>query len=148
MIKKVISFVMCCALILSMSDTAFAANTTDTSYYKNSVPAGTWRDTPEREKENNSKVYIKPLQAPNSKTKVRTYCYVSGNGSNQTTANYVVVEDNIKYAITNYVYEHGDHSGSNNTVKMWLSLTPKSGTGTLSGNWSPDWSGSGYVTIV
>lgn len=130
-----------------MSATAFAGNVTDTDYYKENAKAGTWTSTSGRYKEDASKVYVHPESSPSGKTKVQTDCYVGGFASNETKNGSVVLQDGAKYGITNYVYENGDHNKVYG-VLMWLALTPDSGSGVLSGVWSPDWTGSGSVTIV
>ena len=149
-IRRLSALLMVCVLMVSTAISASAANVTDTSYYKTNVSSGTWRATSARYKENNSKVYVYPSSSPSGKTKVKTVCYVGGVSTNKTknSNGYVVLNSGSKYAITNYVYEDGDYT-TGYGVKAWLNFTPTSGTGTLSGVWSPDWTGSGTgITIV
>ena len=133
----------------SMAISASAANTTDTRYYKADVTADTWISSLSRYKEDSSKVYVYPSKSPGGKTRVKTYCRVGGVGTNKTyrTAG-VLLSNNSRYVITNYVYEDGDYT-TGKGVAMWLRMTPYSGTGTLEGVWSPDWTGYGTgITIV
>ena len=148
-VKRISSLLLVCMLMVSMVVTAFADvrdEKYDTSY---SVPANAWTSTERRYKENNSKVYVAPKYSPNARTKVKTMCNVGGIASNKTknSNGYVMLTDGTKYAITNFVYEHGDYTTTRG-VHMWLSMSPPYGRGMLRGVWSPDWSGTGVVTIV
>ena len=90
-----------------------------------------------------------PSESPSLRTKVKTMCDVGGIITNKTknSRGYVVLADDVKYAITNFVYEDGDYT-TGYGVFMWLGMTPTYGSGTLGGVWSPDWTGNGTVTIV
>ena len=67
----------------------------------------TWVNSPARYKENDSKVYVAPSESPSLRTKVKTMCDVGGIITNKTknSRGYVVLADDVKYAITNFVYE-------------------------------------------
>lgn len=148
-VKRISTLLLVCMLMASMVVTAFADVSDkkyDTPY---SIPANAWTSTERRYKENNSKVYVAPEYSPNARTKVKTMCNVGGIASNKTknSNEYVMLTDGTKYAITNFVYEHGDYT-TTRSVHMWLSMSPPYGRGMLRGVWSPDWSGTGVVTIV
>ena len=51
------------------------------------------------------------------------------------------------YAINNYVYEDGDYT-SNEGVRMYLRMSPTSGSGMMDGHWSPDYAYESGVTYV
>ena len=124
-----------------------AANTTDKPYSYTSITATNYHETTHYEKTNTSKVYVKPSKSPSDKTNVRTYCKQGGKAKNKTVAGTVTLSNNKAYGITNNVYEQGDRTAEN-WVMMWLMVKATSGTGTVSGVWSPDWSGTTSVTIV
>lgn len=147
--KRISTLLLTCMLMASMVITAFA-DVEDKPYDPNySVPSSTWASCVPRYKENNSKVYVAPEKSPSSRTKFRTMCKVGGITSNKTknSAGYVVLANDSKYAITNFVYEDGDYTTTKG-VNMWLSMSPTYGQGLLEGVWSPDWTGTGVVTIV
>jgi len=123
----------------------FAANVTDKgySYY---CQNGNWHTTRSYEKTNTSKVYVKPSKSPSRRTDVQTYCNVGGRPTNKTTAGTVTLKNGQAYAITNGVYERGDKVSGH--VMTWLRMRGTSGKGTVSGVWSPDWTGRGNVIIV
>jgi hypothetical protein len=150
-VKKILTIASILTLLLSICIVpAFAANITDVDYYATGTTAGTWvSSNTYRYKEDNSKVYVFPSATPGTATKVRTQVYVGGVATNKTAnSNGYVVLQNAKYAITNYCYEDGDYT-TGYGVRTWLNLTPNSGSGTISGVWSADWSGTGTgVTIV
>lgn len=144
--KRIFAFI--CVLVIAISMLvipASAANTEDKPYYNSYIAAGTWHTTYGYYKENASKVYVKPSQSPTTYTRVQTWCYdaSSGNASNKTANGTVSLPLGYACVITNYVYENGVKTTDG--VFTWLKMTPSSGTGTLSGNWSPDWSGIGDV---
>lgn len=146
--KKVVSLVCAVATVLSLNVVSVsAANIQDRDYKYTFGNTVLWHDTNHYNKTNTSKVYVKPATSPKGKTSVQTYCYVNGSKTNKTVNGTVVLADNTAYGITNYVYEHGDRT-STGQVEMWLKLKPTSGLGSTTGVWSPDWSGSGNVTIV
>ncbi len=145
--KKVIATMCAVATIVSMNaGPVAAANVKDVTYKYTIGQNFAWHSTDENSKENNSKVYVKPEKSPSGKTYVQTYCRVGGESVNETKAGKVTLSNNVAYAITNYVYERGDKTGS--AVKMWLKLKPTSGIGTASGVWSPDWTGKTKAKIV
>lgn len=145
--KKMIAVI--CSIVAAMSLTipASAANTTNKPYGYTSYAAQLYHETTHYEKTNTSKVYVKPSASPSGKTNVRTCCYVNGASANKTQAGTVTLSDGVAYGITNYVYEQGDKD-SNGWVSMWLSVKATSGSGSVTGVWSPDWSGITPVTIV
>lgn len=148
--KQIISLLLTLCLFCSIAVSAFAANVTDEVYYKDYVAVGDWGGSGGRYKENNSKVYVYPSSSPAGATKVTTCCYVATVATNKTNAaaGYVTLQDGQKYAITNWVYEHGDKT-TGYGVNMWLGLSPVSRSGSLRGVWSPDWTGTGSgITIV
>ena len=149
--KRFSALAMACMLFASMTViSASAANTTDVDYYKSNMTAGSWGTIASNYKENTSKVYVYPSLSPDGRTMVQTLCFVGGLPANKTGSSngYVVLLDNSKYAISNWVYEDGDYA-TGYGVRMWLRLTPYAGSGTLKGVWSPDWTGTGTgVTIV
>lgn len=147
--KRVSVLLMVCMLMASMAVTAFADvrdQDYDTSY---SVTANYWARSPRRYKETTSKVYVAPESSPSSRTKFQTWCNVGGQEKNKTknSNGYVVLNDGSKYAISNFVYEDGDYTTTLG-VHMWLRMSPNYGKGLLKGVWSPDWTGTGVVTIV
>lgn len=148
-IKRISTLLLACALMATTVVSAFAANIRDEDYTRYNVPANTWVNSPARYKENDSKVYVAPSESPSLRTKVKTMCDVGGIITNKTknSRGYVVLADDVKYAITNFVYEDGDYT-TGYGVFMWLGMTPTYGSGTLGGVWSPDWTGNGTVTIV
>lgn len=146
--RRIIStFLLVMLLASAMCVSASAANTTDKEYYNSYISAGTWHTTNAYYKENSSKVYVYPKTSPTYYTRVQTWCYdkTTGNASNKTGASTVYLPKNTKCVITNYVYENGQYT-TGYGVLMWLKMTPNSGTGSLYGYWSPDWSGSGSVS--
>lgn len=147
--KKLVT--IACAFVMTLSICAvpaFAANVQDTSYYFTNSTTESWRVTNHRYKQDASKVYVYAYSSPSGKTLTHTDCYVGGSVANETAAGNVYLRDNHKYAITNFVYERGDYT-TNRGVEMFLDMKPNSGSGTLSGVWSPDWTGTGSkVTIV
>ncbi len=149
---SLICVMLICVMVASMSFSALAvqdANVTDTEYYIENAEYGTWVTTSGRYKENDSSVYVYPSESPSGYTYVKTLCYVEGFPTNATTAenSYVRLHDGVKYAIENTIYDVGDPT-QNVGVLAWLGLQPTSGSGTLSGLWSPDWTGKGDVTLV
>lgn len=122
-----------------------AANTTDKGYSYYCVNAS-WHTTRSYEKTNTSKVYVKPSKSPSRRTDVQTYCNVGGRPTNKTSVGTATLRNGRAYAITNGVYERGDRVSG--YVMTWLRMRGTSRTGTVSGVWSPDWSGRGDVTIV
>ena len=145
--KKLTAFLCALATACLATTPVLAANTTDKPYSYTSITATTYHETTHYEKTNDSKVYVKPSKSPSGKTHVRTYCNVGGVSTNKTVAGTVTLSNNKAYGITNYVYEHGDRTDQN-WVMMWLMVKATSGAGQVSGNWSPDWSGTTSVTIV
>lgn len=119
----------------------------DVSYYKPSISAGEWISTVAHYKETTSEVYVAPDNSPSGYSQMRTYCYVSGVPTNKTTAGTVRLADGRKYAINNYVYEDGDYT-SNEGVRMYLRMSPTSGSGMMDGHWSPDYAYESGVTYV
>lgn len=148
-LKRLSALLMVCMLMGSMAVSAFAANVTDTQYNRYNVTSGIWVNTSSRYKEDASKVYVYPSKSPSGKTTVKTYCNVGGTATNKTyRTEGVLLSNDSKYVITNYVYEDGDYTIGYG-VKMWLRMTPSSGKGELKGVWSPDWTGYGTgITIV
>lgn len=146
--KKRLTAILCTLATTCLATTpVLAANTTDKPYSYTSITAQNYHETTHYEKTNDSKVYVKPSKSPSGKTNVRTYCRVNGNSTNKTVAGTVTLSNNKAYGITNYVYEYGDRT-SDNWVNMWLMVKATSGAGQVSGDWSPDWSGTTSVTIV
>lgn len=136
-LKKLFSALMVCSLMLTVLSISASANTVDRTYYYEGVSAGSWYLTSREWKDTSSEVYVAPTTGPNGYTKVQTWCFVYGAPKNKTTYGTVELISGKKYAIDNFVHEDGDkESGS---VKMWLSLSPKRGSGYLSGCWSPDY---------
>ena len=148
--KKVIATMCAVATIISMNAGPVAAANVKDVEYKYTVGQNLlWHSTDKNNKQNNSKVYVKPSKSPSGKTYVQTWCNVGGVGVNQTKAGQVTLSNNTAYAITNYVYERGDQkSKTDKDVNMWLKLKPTSGVGTASGVWSPDWTGKKKAKIV
>ncbi len=157
--KSILGTLICvmliCVMVASLSFSAFAvtdANVKDESYYMSYVSANSWAATGGRYKTNNSRVYVAPEKSPTGYTEAQTRCYVGGVTTNSTTAKagYALLKDGKKYAISNTVFQSGDYT-TNKGVWTWLRLTPNSGAGTLSGVWSPDWTGNtqgGEVLLV
>lgn len=144
------SFAIILALIIAVSMMAIpasAANTVDKEYYNSYIAAGTWHTTNAYYKENTSKVYVYPQSSPTYYTCLQTWCYdgTTGAYSNKTANTTVYLPVDTKCVVSNYVYENGLYT-SGCGVLMWLRMTPYSGTGSLYGYWSPDWSGSGTVS--
>lgn len=155
-VKKRISMLLMCAILLSLvAFPASAANTTDVAYYKSSISSGTWISTTGNYKENASYVYVLPNSAPNGYSRIKTFCNVSSIGTNKTgnpskgsaSSSYVSLKSGRAYAVTQMVYEHGDYT-SGYGVRMWLSMTPDSGSGSMSGVWSPDYTSQSGTTYV
>lgn len=150
--KKLISLLIALAILSSLCITAFADENpyADTYYYKDYLKQGDWGGTGARYKTTTSKVYVVASSAPNSRTQVKTFCYVNGVITDKTVNSLVVLKSTspeTKYGITNMVYEDGDYTATLGT-SMWLGVSPYIGSGALSGRWSPDWTGSGSVVIV
>lgn len=147
-IKRLIA--TACALMMIFSVcavTASAANVTDEYYYKENLRPEEWGGTGARYKEDASKVYVRTDLSAGSIQKVSTLCYESGLIQNKTKAGTVYLANNLKYAITNFVYEQGDYT-TGNGVRMWLGVSP-SAYGNVSGWWSHDWIGTGTgIAIV
>lgn len=145
--KRLTAFLCALATTCLATSPVLAANTTDKPYSYTSITATNYHETTHYEKTNTSKVYVKPSKSPSGKTNVRTYCKQGGKAKNKTVAGTVTLSNNKAYGITNNVYEQGDRTAEN-WVMMWLMVKATSGTGTVSGVWSPDWSGTTSVTIV
>lgn len=146
--KKRLTVLICALATATFTTTpVLAANTTDKPYGYTSITASNYHETSHYEKTNESKVYVKPSKSPSGKTNVRTYCKQGGITKNKTVADTVTLSNNKAYGITNNVYEHGDKT-SEQWVMMWLNVKATSGSGKVSGVWSPDWSGTTSVTIV
>lgn len=146
--KRVTTFVCALATAMSLAAPVSAANTTDKEYGYTSITASNYHETTPYEKTNDSKVYVKPSKSPSGKTNVQTWCKVKGVKKNKTVAGTVTLSSNKAYAITNYVWEHGDKDSDNYWVDMWLKVKATSGAGSVKGVWSPDWSGTTSATIV
>lgn len=146
--KRLAAILLTAAMMVSaVSTTASAADTVDKYYYKPSITAGEWISTVAHYKETTSEVYVAPDNSPSGYSQMRTYCYVSGVPTNKTTAGTVRLADGRKYAINNYVYEDGDYT-SNEGVRMYLRMSPTSGSGMMDGHWSPDYAYESGVTYV
>ena len=124
-IKRISTLLLAGALMATTVVSAFAANVRDEDYTRYNVSANTWVNSPARYKENDSKVYVAPAESLSLRTKVKTMCDVGGIITNKTknSRGYVVLADNVKYAITNFVYEDGDYT-TGYGVFMWLGMTP------------------------
>lgn len=146
--KKLISMAFALIMIFSVCIIpAAAANVTDEYYYKENLYDNEWGGTGARYKTDTSKVYVYAVASAGYVQKVQTLCYVAGQITNKTNAGTVYLANGSKYAITNFVYEHGDYT-TGYGVKMWLGVSP-TGYGNVSGWWSPDWTGTGTgITIV
>lgn len=91
-----------------------------------------------------------PSSAPNSRTQLQALCYVNDKIENKAVNKNIVLintDPETKYGVTNRIVEDGDYTETFG-VKMWLGVAPLLGSGSLSGRWSPDWTGNGTVQIV
>lgn len=135
-------------LVSAMCMTAFA-DTVDSSYSYYMSSSSGYKETKHRGKDTTSKVFVHPTNAPNAWTAVQTWAYARKNGNtyvmgseaNFTDLTTVYLKSGSYYAITNYVYESGYHNSAE-TAPMWLKFRPAGGTGIVSGEWSPDWTGN------
>ncbi len=149
--KKLATIFWAVVMMLLLCVTAFAENSySDTYYYKENLSEGEWGGTGARYKTTTSKVYVVPTSAPNSRTRLQTLCYVNGAITNKAVNKDIVLintNPETKYGVTNRVVEDGDYTNTLG-VSMWLGVAPLLGSGSLSGRWSPDWTGQGNVQIV
>lgn len=139
--KKFISTVLLIVMIVSaLSVSAFAANTTDTSYFV-TTPGYGFTYISAREKLDSSAVYAKITGlSVNDKVRVRVEGSTSSNGSfynctlsNNGDAGYVVLTENINYSIHTMVNERGySYARLGFQSVDWLKGE------TVGGWWSPD----------
>lgn len=118
----------------------YAANTSDTTYriYIN-ASSDDFRGVTARDKQNDSKVYVKIDTSPTLITQVRTF----GNRNtssfwyNETRGATAYVERGVPSSITNYCYEN--RAIGHTYVSTMLGLRSSSSiTGYVEGVWSPD----------
>ena len=145
-LRKMFSVLIACALMLSVLSISASADTVDKSYYYSGVSDSNWYMTSREWKDTTSEVYVAPNTAPNGYTQAQTWCTVGGSSINKTTRTTVELNSGRKYAIDNFVFEHGDKT--NGRAGMWLRLSPKRGSGYLQGKWSPDYTPEDNVTFV
>ena len=117
----------------------YAANTSDTTYkiYVESL-SGSFRGVSERDKQNNSKVYVNISSSPTLYTQVKTY----GNRNtetwyNETKNTTAAVKRGVPSSITNYCYEHRAPNHTYVLAKVRF-RSSSSITGYVQGVWSPD----------
>lgn len=147
--KKLVAMFLVLVVTVCLLPTAAFADYNpylDEVYYKENQPAGQMGGTGGRNKTTTSKVYVVPSSSPSGVTLVQTVCYVGGSPTYKNVNGTVSLYSGTKYGITNRVYEDGDKSGT--YVYMWLGVAPSNVSGSVSGVWSPDWTGSGNVSIV
>ncbi len=145
-LKKLISVSLTAVLLASALSIPASADTVDKSYAFYDISTSSWASTATAKKDTVSETYVAPKDSPNGTTLVRTYCYIGGSASNETTRGTVSLVSGNRYAVNNYVYEHGDKF--NSRVTMWLSMSPGAGRGLLRGAWSPDYTPESGVIYV
>lgn len=92
----------------------------------------------ERDKQNNTKVYVNITASPTQYTRVQTY----GNRNttnfyNETKGTYATVKKGVPSSITNYCYEHKKSNYTYVLAKVGFKSS-SSVTGSVEGVWSPD----------
>lgn len=117
----------------------FAANTSDTPYRINvETSSGSFKGVQERDKQNDSKVYVNISASPTLYTQVRTYGNRNTNTFyNETNGTTATVKRGVPSSITNYCYEHRkpNYTYVLATVKF---RSNSAATGAVEGVWSPD----------
>lgn len=117
----------------------FAANVSDTPYTINvQSSSGSFRGVQERDKQNNTKVYVNISSSPTLYTQVRTY----GNRNtttfyNETKGTTATVKRGVPSSITNYCYEN-KKSNYTYVLAQVRFRSNSSTTGAVTGVWSPD----------
>ncbi len=145
-LKRLISVSLAAALLACALTVPASADTNDRDYSFYDISTSSWASTPTAKKDTASETYVAPSTSPNGTTLVRTYCYVGGSAVNKTTRDTVYLVSGNRYAVNNYVYEHGDKYDSR--VTMWLKMSPQAGRGLLRGKWSPDYTPESGVIYV
>lgn len=139
--KRIAGLLAAVAMIgtLGSAMTVMAANTSDTEYRINvESSSGAFKGVMERDKQNDSKVYVNIYSAPTQYTQVRTY----GNRNssvfyNETGGTTAVVKRGVQSSITNYCYENRK-SNYTYVLTQVRFRSNASTTGTVTGVWSPD----------
>lgn len=137
--KLMASMLMMGMLLTSPTITGYAANTSDTIYRVNvNTATGDFKTVQERDKQNNSKVYVKVTSSPYKYVHVQTH----GNRNTSTYYNETVgvtatVQRGVASSITNYCYEHKKSNYTYVLVRLKL-RSGSSSTGWVEGVWSPD----------
>ena len=112
--------------VLGISITAHAGNTSDIQYMFHNT--GTSGNTPGREKQDSTKVYIHPSSGPVLKYTVQGF----GGSTWVKRSNSYTVPNGTQASFTNYVYEHSELY-----ARLHLERTVYANTHTY-GKWSPD----------
>lgn len=130
---------MIMATTIGSSVPVMAANTSDTPYTISvEASTGSYRRVQERDKQNNTKVYVNITKSPTKYTRVQTY----GNRNttsfyNETKGIYATVQKGVPSSITNYCYEHKKSNYTYVLAKVGFKSN-SSTTGDVKGYWSPD----------
>lgn len=138
--KKVMSLLIAICMMLGIVLPVSAANTSDTPYriYVNSS-SSSFKKVLERDKQNNTKVYVHIEASPTKYTQTRVYGD-RNTGSvfyNETKNGLAKILRNEESSVTNYIYEN---KKSNYTyVLATIGFRSNSSkTGYVEGVWSPD----------
>ena len=100
----VASLLVVTTVCLGMFSSAFAGNTTDTSYQFHNTST---RETTEgREKTDTTKVYVRPTSGPALRYSVRGANNADGDGAVVLSGSFEIY-NGTRASITNYVYETG-----------------------------------------
>ena len=137
--KKIATGLLAVTVFSALAGYAYAANTTFNSFSVTTMPGSYYSVDSARAKSNSSAAVIKiNTSSPGSTENVRVMgCDRLGvNAVNSTMYNsqvvdHVVCGENTYYGIRNTVREKGKYYA-------YLSVSPTSGSGVVSGDWAPD----------
>lgn len=141
-VKKITGILAAATIMVGITGntmSVLAANTSDTAYAINvESSSGSFKGVQERDKQNNSKVYVNISSSPTLYTQVRTY----GNRNtatyhNETKGITATVQRGVPSSITNYCYENRQSNYTYVLAKVRF-RSNSSATGAVKGVWSPD----------
>lgn len=140
--KKILAILAATIMVTTIGETVpvMAANTADTTYRVTVESSmGVFKSVLERDKQNNSKVYVNISTSPTLYTRVRVYG--SRNTSvfyNETRGTTAVVQKGVPSSITNYCYENRKPNFTYVLTKVGFRSSSSSISGPVEGVWSPD----------
>lgn len=141
-VKKITGILVAATVMVGITGNTMpvlAANTSDTTYTINvESSSGSFKGVQERDKQNDTKVYVNISSSPTLYTQVRTY----GNRNtttyyNETKGTTATVKRGVPSSITNYCYENRQPNYTYVLAKVRF-RSNSSTTGAVKGVWSPD----------